>query len=219
LKISVIIPVYNEQKTINETVEHVRSIGECEIIVSDSNGETLKAVTDKDVILVHSEKGRGKQMNSGAEQASGDILLFLHADTRLPVGAFQEVEKITVMRGAGAFDLAIDSDKFIFRIIERLSSLRSRITRTPYGDQAIFVSKVIFDRIGGYRDYPIMEDVALMNDIMGTKIKIKISRKRVRTSARRWLSEGIIYTTLRNWFIITLYYFGADPQKLKRFYK
>jgi len=219
MKISVIIPVYNEQGSINDTVSMVRALGDSEIIVSDGNGETLKVIDDKDVIKINSEKGRGVQLNTGARAAKGEVLVFLHADTKLPEDAFFEVENILKSANGGAFDLGIDSGKFIFRIIEKLSSLRSRVTRCPYGDQTIFVRRELFDIVGGFKDHPIMEDVRFMQDIKRLGFKISISKKRSITSARRWKKEGIIYTTLRNWFIISLYYFGVAPEKLKRFYR
>ena len=120
---------------------------------------------------------------------------------------------------AGAFDLAIDSDKPAFRLIEKAASLRSRMTRIPYGDQVIFIRKGEFRELGGFRDIPIMEDVDIMRRIKKRKGRICIIGKAVRTSPRRWEKEGIVYTTLRNWLLITLYLFGVRPEKLVRFYR
>jgi hypothetical protein len=118
----------------------------------------------------------------------------------------------------GAFDLEIQSDKNIFRLIEKTASIRSRLTRIPYGDQAIFLKKELFDSIGGFKDIPVMEDVELMRRIKKAGLNIKFIRRRVLTASRRWEKEGIIYCTLRNWTLIILYLLGVSPEKLKKFY-
>jgi hypothetical protein len=149
------------------------------------------------------------------------VLVFLHADSRLPPAAF------SLIAGAlddpkvvgGAFDLAIDSGGFAFRLIERAASLRSRLTRIPYGDQAIFLRRGYFHEIGRYRDIPLMEDVDLMRRIRRRGDRICILSERVLTSARRWQKEGALYCTLRNWTIFTLYTLGVSPERLVRFYR
>jgi hypothetical protein len=148
------------------------------------------------------------------------MLIFLHADTRLPAEAFAKVAE--VLRGgrhvAGAFDLGIDSDRLILRYIAARARLRSRLNRIPYGDQAIFMRKAYFDAIGRFREIPIMEDVDLMRRIKNRGDRIFILRERVRTSPRRWETEGAIYTTLRNQILLGLYYLGVSPEKLSTFY-
>jgi rSAM/selenodomain-associated transferase 2 len=160
-------------------------------------------------------------MNAGAAAANGEILIFLHADTRLPEEGFEKVAQ--VLRGgkyvAGAFDLGIDSDRLVLRYIAASARLRSRLNRIPYGDQAIFMSKTYFDAIGRFREIPIMEDVDLMRRIKKRGDKIFILPDRVRTSPRRWETEGAIYTTLRNQLLVALYYLGVSPEKLAKFYK
>ncbi len=168
-----------------------------------------------------SEKGRGNQMNLGASLAAGDILIFLHADTILPHDALELIE--TAMEDisciAGAFDLAIDSERPAFRLIEKAASFRSRMTRIPYGDQTIFIRKSGFRDLGGFNNIPIMEDVEFMRSIKKGKGKICIIGTAVLTSPRRWEKEGIVYTTLRNWLLIALYLCGVKPEKLIRFYR
>jgi hypothetical protein len=119
----------------------------------------------------------------------------------------------------GAFDLGIDSKRFAFRVIEKMASWRSRLTRIPYGDQAIFIRADYFRQLGGFRNIPIMEDVELMQRIKQKKGEIKIISKRVLTSPRRWEKEGIVFCTLRNWFLISLYFMGVRPETLARLYK
>ena len=186
-KFSFIIPVWNEEAIISRTIEHVRDIcasGSAEIIVVDGDpaGRTIKAVRHMVVKTAISEKGRGRQMNFGAALAAGEILIFLHADTTLPYDAVELIEKAMEdgSRIAGAFDLAIDSERTAYRLIERAASFRSRMTRIPYGDQTIFIKKRDFLALGGFKDIPIMEDVEFMQRIKKRKGKICIIGKAVR---------------------------------------
>lgn len=224
--ISIVIPVYNEETVINDALERLyrEQAGlSFELIVVDGNGGgTLRVIEREDVRQIHSPPGRGCQMNRGAEAASGEILLFLHADTRLPPGALILIKSTldSVPCKAGAFDLAINSDKMIFKIIARLSSLRSRLTREPYGDQAIFIKRGYFlEELGGYKEMPLMEDVELMRRIKRGGSTIHIISQTVSTSPRRWLKEGVLRCTLRNWVLITLYNLGVSPVKLADFYR
>jgi len=147
-------------------------------------------------------------------------LLFLHADTELPLDALRLIGSAMHDKRyvAGAFDLGIRSERPVFRIIECLSSLRSRATRIPFGDQAIFVRKDYFEKIGGYKDIPIMEDVEIMKRIRKRGDKIVILRDRVRTSSRRWEKEGILRCTLRNWLLQVLYLLGVSPRRFSKLY-
>jgi rSAM/selenodomain-associated transferase 2 len=226
ISFSIIIPVLNEAPSINSIIDHLHGLegnGEAEIIVVDGDPGrgTLKAINHEHVRKIKSPRGRGKQMNEGAKDAKGNILLFLHADTELPPHALSLIA--TVMRDkqyvAGAFDLGIRSERLIFRVIEVAASVRSRVTNIPFGDQAIFVRKDYFHKIGGYRDIPIMEDVDIMKRIKKRGDKIFILRNRVHTSSRRWEKEGILRCTLRNWFIQMLYLLGRSPRKLSKFYR
>jgi len=160
-------------------------------------------------------------MNEGAKVATGEILLFLHADTLLPHNALKEIhailEKETIV--AGAFDLSFDTKNVFLKLIAKVASLRTRITKLPYGDQAIFIKKKTFHELKGYEDIPLMEDIHLMQKIKAQNYKIKIIEKKVITSTRKWQESGIIYTTLRNWFLQLLYFFGVHPNKLSKYYK
>ncbi len=224
--LSVIIPVWEEASIINRTIEHVEDTAKdrsVEIIVVDGAplGSTIKTIRSDRVIRIISEKGRGQQLNAGALHASGSILVFLHADTHLPADAVRLI--FSVMNNdryvAGAFDLRVDSERVAFRIIDRVASLRSRLTRIPYGDQAIFIRHDYFRQMGGFRNIPIMEDVDLMERIKRQNDKIHIIKQRVITSPRRWRQEGMIRCTVRNWALITLYLLGVKPEKLIHFYK
>jgi rSAM/selenodomain-associated transferase 2 len=223
---SIIIPVLKEEAIINDIISRLRNIDgieKTEIIVVDGDPEagTLRAILSDDVRKVKSPRGRARQMNEGAGVARGNVLIFLHADTELPLNALRLVA--TAMQDkwcvAGAFDLGIKSEKFIFRIIESVASLRSRITGIPFGDQAIFIRKDYFDRIGGYKDLPIMEDVELMGRIKKRGDRITIIKQKAKTSPRRWEKESVIGCTLRNWLLQMLYVLHVSPDRLSKLYR
>jgi rSAM/selenodomain-associated transferase 2 len=222
---SVIIPVLNEPMIVNRTVEHVYSLGsdfEMEVIVVDGDmeGKTVKEIKNRDVVKSVSPKGRGKQMNKGASLANGDILLFLHTDTELPEGALAAISS-TIDKSqcvAGSFDLGIKSERLIFRLVEQIVRVRTRITRIPYGDQAIFLKREVFNSMKGYREIPLMEDVDLMKRIKKSGGRICVIPQKVKTSPRRWEREGVLYCTLRNRMLIGLYHLGVKPERLVKFY-
>ncbi|MFA4919471.1 MAG: TIGR04283 family arsenosugar biosynthesis glycosyltransferase [Thermodesulfovibrionales bacterium] len=222
---SIIIPVLHESSIINRTIEHIRRIGsgfEFEIIVvdGDKKGGTINFIKHNDVIKIVSPRGRGIQMNKGASAAKGEILLFLHTDTELPEEAFDGISSVISNREytGGAFDLGIESGRWIFRLIEKLVFVRTRATRIPYGDQAIFIRRECFETLKGFKDIPIMEDVEFMRRLKKSGYKISIIPQKVKTSSRRWEREGILYCTLRNWALISLYSIGVKPEKLVKFY-
>ena len=222
---SIILPVLNESSIINQTIEHVYRLGygfylEVIVVDGDTEGGTVYRIKDERVIKIISPKGRGRQMNKGASVATGEILLFLHTDTELPENAFRTISAVIDKKQyvGGAFDLGIKSGRLIFRLIEKLVYIRTRLTGIPYGDQAIFIKKDFFAGMKGYQEIPIMEDVELMRRIKKSGYKICIIPQRVSTSPRRWEKEGIIYCTLRNWALISLYLSGFKPEKLAKFY-
>ena len=224
--LSIIIPVLFEAHGINTLIAHIHRQGtdkSYEIIVVDGDPQqsTIKKIRDPQVRSLSTAAGRARQMNRGASAASGEILLFLHADTLLPYDALYRIHSVMDRKTfvGGAFDLGIGSERFIYHFISYPASIRSRLTRIPYGDQAIFIRRNYFNRIGGYQDIPLMEDVELMRRIRKRGDKIFIIRKRVITSPRRWEKEGIIRGTLRNWLIIFLYFMGVSPYRLSKFYK
>ena len=215
----------HESKIINGLLDSLYDLvkeKQCEIIVVDGSKtqDTLGVITDSTIKKYSCEKGRGRQMNLGAALATGEILIFLHADTRLPSNALRVItdalqdEKLV----GGAFSLKIDSESLLLRMTALFSTLRSRMTRAPYGDQVIFLRKTLFDTIGGFRKITIMEDVELMRRINKQKEKIIILSTAVVTSDRRWRQEGLFYTALRDTLIIFLYWCGVPAEKLARFY-
>ena len=223
---SIIVPVFHEGERINDLIEYVNGLdsdGNAEIVIVDGAPEkdTLRKIRSSSVIKISSEQGRAKQMNAGASIARGEILIFLHADIELPVYALRKIGSFIERTEyvAGAFDLGIKSDKFIFKVVSRISSLRSRLNRIPFGDQAIFIRREYFNKIGGYKEIPLMEDVELLRRIKKYGDRITILNDRVMTSPRRWEKEGVIYCTLRNWTLRALYLLGVSPEKLTNFYR
>jgi rSAM/selenodomain-associated transferase 2 len=222
---SIIIPVLNESSVINHTVEHVCRIGsgfDMEVIVidGDSQGRTINVLRNSEIIKGISPRGRGEQMDKGASLAHGEILLFLHTDTELPANALRTISTVMGDKeyAGGAFDLGIKSARLIFRLMEKLVHVRTRLTRIPYGDQAIFLRKEVFDKMKGFKKIPLMEDVEFMKRIKRSGYKICIVPQKVKTSPRRWEKEGVIYCTLRNWMLRGLYHLGVQPDKLVKFY-
>jgi rSAM/selenodomain-associated transferase 2 len=227
-KISIIIPVLNEIKTIEATLASTYTSTNIEVIVVDGGSidGTLDLVQSLGIKVLSSPAGRARQMNAGALVATGDILLFLHADTQLPPEFDMMIR--TVMQSpnsagskvavAGAFELQIDAPAIGLRSIERGVNWRSRFLQLPYGDQAIFLRSKTFDRIGGFLELPIMEDFDLVCRLKRLGY-ITIIPVPVITSARRWLKKGIVKTTLINQVIIFAYLLGVSPHQLMRWYK
>jgi len=251
--ISVIIPVLGEGDAILPQVLALEQVAgpipyEVLVVDGDPQGSTIAQIPKlPKVSTLTASQGRGFQLNAGARQAQGEILLFLHADAQLPPGAFSQicalVENPTdsnfqfaglerfalrtsnaqstckVMYVGGAFDLAIDSPRWTLQVIANIASWRSRLTRIPYGDQGIFLRRTYFEALGGYPEIPIMEDVALMTTIKHRGDRLFILSERVRVSPRRWEQEGILYCTLRNWILRMLYALGVSPHRLATHYR
>ncbi|BAZ07898.1 TIGR04283 family arsenosugar biosynthesis glycosyltransferase [Calothrix sp. NIES-3974] len=221
-KISIIIPTLNEAGNIDTTLKSVLGGENIEIIVVDggSDDKTLEIVQQFPVQAMVSAPGRATQMNRGTEVAKGDIFLFLHADTQLPPGYDTMVRNALAIKGtvAGAFALQIDAPQYSLRLIEWGVKMRSQFFQFPYGDQAIFLTRDIFFQVGMFPTVPIMEDFILVRTLQRLG-KITLIPVPVVTSARRWLSRGILKTTLINQMIIFGYFLGVSPQILHRLYQ
>jgi rSAM/selenodomain-associated transferase 2 len=221
MRISVIVPVFNEEKSIAATLMELQCLNPEEMILVDggSSDGTPEICQRFGVELYRSRPGRARQMNFGAQRASGDVLLFLHADSRLPPSAFDDIraglqdQKIL----GGRFDLQLDNPRPLFKLIGFMISLRSRLSKVGTGDQAIFVRREIFVELGGYPDIPLMEDVALSRALK-RRGAVACLRSRVVSSARRWEMDGIWRTILKMWTLKTLYLLGISPVRLKRYY-
>ena len=223
-KYSIIIPVIDEQDGINtllKDLESLDNISDARIIVvdGDPSGETINLIEDDRIITAVSARGRAKQMNKGAALATGEILIFLHADTRLPRTALKEISgALANGKKAGAFKLAYDSQRPLMRFIAFTANIRVRFSGIPFGDQAIFVKREAFESLGGYADIPLMEDVELARRIRDESGGLKIIDIPVKSSARRYEKNGIFATALKNKIINLLYSLKVPPEKLKRIY-
>jgi rSAM/selenodomain-associated transferase 2 len=222
LKISIIIPVLNEATSIKPVIQQALTGENIEIIVVDggSQDQTVEVVHALGVKLIHSSPGRGQQMNLGATQATGEILLFLHADTYLPHQFDDYIYQILAQPQtiAGAFNLNISAHLSGIRWVEMIVNWRSRFLQFPYGDQAIFLKTTTFWQVGGFPQLPIMEDFELIRQLRKTG-KIAIADAAILTSGRRWQKLGILKTTLLNQLIIIGYLLGISPDKLAKFYR
>lgn len=222
-RISVIVPVLNEEQTLADTLSSIPRSLPHEIIVVDGGSEdrTASVAAEFTDCVVTTSRGRAVQMNHGAELARGEYLLFLHADCKLPKSALEMICEVLSMRGvvAGAFDLAIDHPSFRFRIIEFGANARSRLTSVPYGDQGLFLRKDVFSGVGGFPVLPIMEDIAIARKLKKCG-RIVFVRHPISASPRRWLKEGVFYTTFRDWGMALSYsLFNVSPDVLKRYYE
>jgi rSAM/selenodomain-associated transferase 2 len=221
--VSIVVPALDEAPGIAATLaalQPLRARG-CELVVvdggsGDGTGELARPLADRVIVA---PRGRGAQMNAGARASRGEILLFLHADTRLAEGAVDAVRSALAEPGRawGRFDVDISGRHPLLWLVARLMSLRSRLTGIATGDQAIFVRRDGFEAVGGFPEIPLMEDVALSR-ALGRLSRPACLRLRVVTSGRRWESRGVVRTVLLMWWLRLLYWLGRDPAALARRY-
>ena len=221
-KISIIIPTLNESKNIKATLASTQASTNVEVIVVDggSQDNTVDIVQSLGVKVITGYQNRACQMNAGAMNATGDILLFLHADTLLPAD-FDAMIRTALQQPlniAGAFALRINAPQTGLRLVEWGVKLRSKWLQMPYGDQGIFITKQIFNSIGGFPELPIMEDFELMRYLKRLG-KITFIPVPVTTSPRRWLKKGVLQTTLINQVVIIGYFLGVSPKKIRSWYR
>lgn len=221
--LSIIIPVLNDAPVLELTLQalqHLRARGHEVIVVDggsrDSSVTVARKLADR---IVMTGAGRAQQMNAGAEYAKHEVLLFLHADTRLPEQADRLVTEALQPRASrwGRFDVHLDSERAVFRLIENAINWRSALSGIATGDQAIFVERHYFERVGFYDRIPLMEDVALSKKLLHFAWPERITSP-VLTSARKWEQQGIVNTMLLMWRLRTAFFFGADPARLLQLY-
>lgn len=220
--ISIIMPVLDEAPYIVAQLmwlQPLRGQGVELIVVDGGSADTTTELSAPlaDRVLI-SARGRALQMNAGAAASRGRVLLFLHADTRLPDSALQSV--LTAIGGGaswGRFDVRIDGRHRLLRIVEVMMNWRSRLTGIATGDQAIFVRREVFEQAGGYADLPLMEDIALSSRLK-RRAPPACLPDTVLTSARRWEKHGVLTTILQMWRLRAAFFFGADPRHLARRY-
>ena len=239
--LSIIIPVLNEAALIDDVLASLAGLRDrgCEVIVvdggsSDGTAERAEASRLADRVL-RSARGRAVQMNAGAAHARGDVLLFLHADTRLPeaadravLGALKSCTAPAIgagqrarVDGWGRFDVRIAGSHWLLPVVAWSMNLRSRLSGIATGDQAIFVRRPLFEQLGGYAEQPLMEDVELCRRLKALPAAGAPAclRERVATSGRRWLSHGVWRTIVLMWRLRWRYWRGASPEQLARLYR
>jgi rSAM/selenodomain-associated transferase 2/rSAM/selenodomain-associated transferase 1 len=221
-RVSVIIPTLNEVAHIAATLESARKGSPQEIIVVDggSADETCAVAQKSGATVIHSKPGRARQMNAGAAQATGNVLLFVHADTLLPDNWTRVVADTLRQPGvvAGSFGFRV-AESFPGRwLVELTTNLRSRWFQNPYGDQTQFLRRAMFEELGGFADLPIMEDYEL-NQRLRKLGRVVTAKAAAITSGRRWKRLGVVRTTLTNKAMIAGFHLGVCPNKLARFYR
>ena len=225
---SIIIPVFNEAEGLPGLLGHLASIcgRNTEVIVVDGGSEDgfWQAASRAGAQVIHSERGRARQMNAGAAVAKGDVFLFLHADTALPSSAEQTIET-AIQRGGGVqenvwgrFDVCISGHPFMLRVIASLMNWRSRLSGIATGDQAMFMTRHAFKAVGGFPDQPLMEDIELSKRLLALYKPVCLA-DRVVTSGRRWETHGVWKTIWLMWRLRWLYWRGVPADELAKAYR
>lgn len=226
--IAIIIPTLNEERALPQTLRHLRKQQFNEVIVVDGGSQdqtvsvgrrNLSGLSQEKAQILMADRGRARQMNAGAADVKSDILLFLHADTKLPLNSRPDIERVmeNPQCVGGRFDVQFEHDRGWAWMISRLMNLRSRWSGIATGDQAIFVRREIFEHMGGYADIPLMEDLEFSKRLKHLGEVASLPTK-VTTSFRRWEQRGALQTILHMWTLRFLYWVGLSPQTLRQFY-
>ena len=219
-RLAVVIPVLHDTGALRRLLSSVQGGPEVEVIVVDGGRDPeVEAVVShvSGARLIRSTAGRGRQLNAGARATSADLLFFLHADSSLPEGWYSALSALPPDVAGGWFRFALDTDAWQARVLERLVALRVRVLRLPYGDQGIFVRRSLFEALGGFPEWPLMEDVEFVRRLVKAGPVAEIPLK-LRTSSRRWETDGWIRRSLRNAVLVTLYLAGVRSSRLARWY-
>lgn len=219
--ISIIMPVLNEEEVIERSLRSTTALqGDFEIIVVDGgSSDKTKEIAKGYAKVITSKRGRAKQMNAGAKIAKGDILLFLHADSQLPNNALPEIEKAfrgpKVMGGALKFNL--DDPSLLLKVLVFFANLRANIVKVYLGDHGLFVKRPVFEKIGGFNEIDLMEDVDLCRRLRreGKLVQLDVE---ITTSARRLKKRGILKTVIQMQMNRFLFFIGVSPRRLHRLY-
>jgi rSAM/selenodomain-associated transferase 2 len=217
--LAIVIPTLDEERALPDFLPRALAAGD-EVCVSDggSRDATIEIARSLGAHVVTGPPGRGPQLNRGARATGSEVLLFLHADTRLPEGAAGLVRQ-AVAGGAvgGGFLVRFEPARGSLRLAHRMTTLRTRLTGCPLGDQAQFVRRDVFEALGGFREWPILEDLDFMRRLK-RRGRVAILDRPVTTSARRFVSRGVWRTSATNYLIWALYFAGVSPARLARLY-
>ncbi len=221
--ITIIIPVVNEAGHLAVKLQALQALRDhCQVLLVDGGSDDASATIAEPWVdqVLHSPRGRALQMNCGATAAQAEVLLFLHADTRLPDNAVGLIlQAVAEGYSWGRFDVSFDSSQPVFRLIAFMMNWRSRLTGIATGDQALFMTRPAFQTVAGFPGIALMEDIAV-----SARLK-KLGRPccltaRVVTSARRWQQQGAVRTVLLMWWLRLRFFFGANPDDLAvRYYR
>ncbi len=223
-RISIIIPTLNEAENIQPTLDRLqplRSRGHEVILVDGGSTDNTVDIGRPQVDrILNSDPGRACQMNVGASQAKGDIFWFLHADTLIPELADQIIDTAVDNRSRawGRFDVRLSGKDIRFRLIAFMMNRRSRLTGIATGDQGVFVTRALFEKIGGFAEQPLMEDIEISRRLKRHARPICLKQKLI-TSSRRWETRGIWHTVFLMWRLRLRYALGGDPHKLVKRYR
>jgi rSAM/selenodomain-associated transferase 2 len=222
LRISVVIPTLNEAATIASSLRRLAGQGADEVIVVDASSPdgTAALAQSEGIRVIDSPRGRGVQQNRGAAAASGDVLVFLHADCRLEDGAIAGLRRFLVCHPrvvGGCFRMRVEAEHPLYRCIDLAAHLRAGLLGIPYGDQGLFVTRRLFDQVGGFPEVPLMEDIGLAMRLR-RRGRVAVLPWRIFVSPRRWAKHGIVGQTLRNWALTAAAAAGVPVSTLARFY-
>ena len=220
-RLSICIPTYNEASTISTLLQQLKVL-DCEIIIADggSQDDTVNLAKAFSVTVLQGAKGRAAQMALAAAHASGDVLWFVHADSRFESNLSRQIQPLLNLSPIqwGRFDVRLDAQGMMFRIIETMINWRSKVTQVATGDQGIFVHRLLYQQLGGFAPIALMEDVELCKRLRKVSPIVCISSPII-TSARRWQQKGIWRTILLMWFLRAAYFIGINPSRLVRWYR
>lgn len=220
--LSVIIPAINERDSIERAVRHAWRAGADQVILADggSQDDTREIAAVHAAIVVSSRPGRASQQNAGAAAATGDVLVFQHADNWFAENALAPLRRLpgpATTPLLGCFYQRLDHPHWLYRLIERGNALRAQWLKLPYGDQGIFVSRPLFHQLGGFPDVPLMEDVLFMKRAMRHR-RPRLQPGPLYVDTRRWEERGIVKQTLRNWTLLGALHLGVSVERLAQHY-
>lgn len=227
MKIAIVVPIFNEAMALphlltalSDLLEEKAAKADLEIIFADggSNDDTVALIKKAGLRVIAAPKGRAWQMNAGAAQTTGEVLLFLHADTQLPTNALEAITSSLVGKVCwGRFDVRIAGTAWMLPVVARMMNWRSRLSGIATGDQAMFMTRSAFQAIGGFPEQALMEDIEASHRMRQLSPPACISSP-VITSGRRWETRGVWSTIFLMWRLRWSYWRGQSPQQLAELY-